>query len=331
MIFPTATNDNAVGGGPYATPGVFAPAMFIQFAGFTWGKTASFFDFDLQPYSNQTNFWGSNQAINTGQQIFGYTAQFGNGFSASISGEDPTSRRSSIARQLLLSGGAPQCCLRRPSLAGCGRQPARRPGVGQRTDHGRRPRRLRLLVTAGAPDPTASATGWAVGGGVKFLLPMIGKNDYVIAQVAYGEGATNYIGSSLGAGGLGAELLQTGFPVVTNTAIGPVFDGVVAGGGAGGTGYRPDLGLERHCRLRALVGANLEDLALRRLRSAQVQPECQHLPRACSWYRCRSGGDRECKLVVLADRLQDGLDAGSQPRSERRNHVQQAGRGLRRP
>ena len=96
-IFPTATNDNAVGGGPYASPGVFAPAAFIQFAGFTWGKTASFFDFDLQPYSNQTNVWGSNQGGN-GQTIFGYTAQFGNGFSASISGEDPSSRRTSIRR-----------------------------------------------------------------------------------------------------------------------------------------------------------------------------------------------------------------------------------------
>jgi hypothetical protein len=72
---------------------------------------------------------------------------------------------------------------------------------------------------------------------VKFLTPFTGKNDYVIAQVAYGEGATNYIGSNFGAGGLGAMLLQSGFPVVTNTALAPVFDGVVVGaGGAAGTG-----------------------------------------------------------------------------------------------
>ena len=93
----SATNGNAIRAAAHTrTPGVFAPAAFIQFAGFTFGKTASFFDFDLQPYSNQTNIWGSNQAGN-GQQVFAYTAQFGGGFSASLSAEDETSRRSSIA------------------------------------------------------------------------------------------------------------------------------------------------------------------------------------------------------------------------------------------
>jgi hypothetical protein len=96
---------------------VFAPAAFIQFAGFTWGKTASFFDFDLQPYSNQTNIWGSNQAGN-GIQIFGYTAQFGNGFSASISGEDPTSRRSAIGGTFATGGAAAYAGRRWPDVVG---------------------------------------------------------------------------------------------------------------------------------------------------------------------------------------------------------------------
>jgi len=227
-IFPTATNDNVVGGGPYATPGVFAPAMFIQFAGFTWGKTASFFDFDLQPYSNQTNVWGSNQGGN-GQQIFGYTAQFGNGFSASISGEDPTSRRSALTG-VLLGGGATAYGGRRwPDVV-----------ANLHVDQAWGSAQIMGAIhdvygfSAAGTGPSASDTGWAVGGGVKFMTPFTGKNDYFIAQVAYGEGAVNYIGSNFGAGGAGAELLQTGFPVVTNSAIGPVFDGVV---NAAGTGY----------------------------------------------------------------------------------------------
>jgi hypothetical protein len=232
-IFPTATNDNAVGGSPYAAPGVFAPAAFIQFAGFTWGKTASFFDFDLQPYSNQTNIWGSNQTGN-GQQIFGYTAQFGNGFSASISGEDPTSRRSAITGTFI-GGGA---------FATTGYGGRRWPDVvgNLHVDQAWGSAQIMGAIhdvygfsTVGTA-PTASATGWAVGGGVKFLTPFTGKNDYVIAQVAYGEGATNYIGSNFGAGG-NAMLLQNGFPVVTNSAIGVVYDGVVTGvNGAAGTG-----------------------------------------------------------------------------------------------
>ena len=240
MIFPTATNDNTVGGGPYATPGVFAPAAFIQFAGFTWGKTASFFDFDLQPYSNQTNFWGSNQAINTGQTIFGYTAQFGNGFSASISAEDPSSRRSSIGGSYLFNGVTTAAAYggrRWPDVVG-----------NLHVDQAWGSAQIMGAIhdvyavegtAAGVAtgQTTSSATGWAVGGGVKFLAPFTGKNDYFITQVAYGEGAVNYIGSSFGAGGAAAESLRSGFPVITNTAIGPVFDGVVAGvAGAGGTG-----------------------------------------------------------------------------------------------
>ena len=86
-------NPGGAGRAPYTR--LWSNAAFIQFAGFTAGKTASFFDFDLQPYSNQTNFWGSNYA-GGGIQVFAYTAQFGNGMSASLSAEDPAARRLSI-------------------------------------------------------------------------------------------------------------------------------------------------------------------------------------------------------------------------------------------
>src|SRR6476469_6068828 len=111
MILATTETNGQVGGGGAANgPGVgnnpggsgLAPytrlwsnAAFIQLAGFTVGKTASFFDFDTNPYSNQTNFWGSNYG-GAGIDVFAYTAQFGNGWSASISVEEPASRRMSI-------------------------------------------------------------------------------------------------------------------------------------------------------------------------------------------------------------------------------------------
>ena len=235
-IFPTATNDNTLGGGPHATPGVFAPAMFIQFAGFTWGKTASFFDFDLQPYSNQTNVWGANQGGN-GQQIFGYTAQFGNGFSASISGEDPTSRRSAVTGNLL---GAPAAVAGNAAYGG-----RRWPDVVANLHVDQAWGSAQVMgaihdvyvdsLAAGTTYPTATATGWAVGGGVKFMTPFTGKNDYFIAQVEYGEGSTNYIGSNwTGADvGFNAELLQKGTTGTINSAIGPVLDAVVNAGGTG--------------------------------------------------------------------------------------------------
>jgi hypothetical protein len=66
---------------------------FIQFAGFTAGLTQSFYDFySYAMHSNQTNMIGSD-AGGTGTNVLAYTAQFGNGFSASIAIEDNTHRR----------------------------------------------------------------------------------------------------------------------------------------------------------------------------------------------------------------------------------------------
>jgi porin-like protein len=62
---------------------------FIQFAGFTVGRSTSFFDFlSLAPYSYANNGRISTDMGATGQMVFGYTAQLGNGFSASIAIED---------------------------------------------------------------------------------------------------------------------------------------------------------------------------------------------------------------------------------------------------
>jgi hypothetical protein len=74
-----------------------------------------------------------------------------------------------------------------------------------------------------------SDIGWAVGAGLRWNVPSLGQGDYLIAQVVYGEGAMNYVGSNFGAGGV-AMLLTDGFPAVTNAAVGIVFDGVATGG-----------------------------------------------------------------------------------------------------
>ena len=214
VILPTATNGNTTGGGPYATPGVFSPALFIQFAGFTFGKTASFFDFNLFPYSNQTSVWGGDQAGN-GIQVLAYTAQFGGGFSASLSAEDETSRRSAI-------GGA-----------GFTYQGRRWPDVvaNLRVDQAWGSAQLMGAIhdTAGFVGGTAttdSNIGWALGAGLRINLPSWGKGDYAIAQFNYAEGATNYLLSNSGAGGAQAFNYEDGFPGVTNAAVGPVFDAI---------------------------------------------------------------------------------------------------------
>src|SRR6516165_2355734 len=67
-----------------------ANRAFIQFAGFTVGTAQSFYDFYSSPASS---FFGPN-ASDTGDggwKVFAYTAQYGNGFSATFSIEEPRS------------------------------------------------------------------------------------------------------------------------------------------------------------------------------------------------------------------------------------------------
>ena len=65
----------------------YANRWFIQWAGFTIGHSTSFFDF----YSVGANQYGfvtaSSDSGDGGWDVFAYTAQFGNGFSGSISAE----------------------------------------------------------------------------------------------------------------------------------------------------------------------------------------------------------------------------------------------------
>jgi len=219
VVLPTATNGNTTGGGPYATPGVFSPAIFIQFAGFTFGKTASFFDFNLFPYSNQTSVWGGDQAGN-GIQVLAYTAQFGGGFSASISAEDETSRRSAITGNGFTYQGR-----RWPDVV-----------ANLRVDQAWGSAQVMGAIhdTAGFVAGTAATDtniGWALGAGLRINLPTWGKGDYFIAQANYSDGATNYLLSNSGAGGAQAFNYEEGFPGVTNAAVGPVFDAVGTAGG----------------------------------------------------------------------------------------------------
>src|SRR5205807_788525 len=70
---------------------------FLQFAGFTAGKTQSYFDFFEGVFSYGASHVGGGggtflQPIN----VFAYTAQLGNGISATLSAEDNTYRRNAI-------------------------------------------------------------------------------------------------------------------------------------------------------------------------------------------------------------------------------------------
>src|SRR5262245_23074137 len=76
----------------------FWDRAFIQFAGFTVGRSQSFFD--LFTYGGGMSYHSvrvGGDTGATGQNLWAYTAQFGNGFSASLSLEDPATRKQGTA------------------------------------------------------------------------------------------------------------------------------------------------------------------------------------------------------------------------------------------
>ena len=227
-------NPGTSGSDPYTR--LWSNAAFIQFAGFTAGKTGSFFDFDLQPYSNQTNFWGSNLA-GGGIEVFAYTAQFGNGLSASISAESANGHRTAIVSGPTVPAGAVAGFV---TTWGYGNQNVPDIVGNLRIDQAWGSAQVMgayhdlnannatgAAIQAGVPAANTSSmhgSGWAAGAGVKFNLPMIGKGDYIQAQFTASNGASLYSASGAGS-----------FALTSNNGLtlhqGPFNDAVVTASG----------------------------------------------------------------------------------------------------
>src|SRR5271166_1284695 len=71
---------------------IFWDRAFIQFAGFTVGKTLSFYDGVSFATFNYNNPRVMSDSGPLGVTVWAYTAQFGNGISATLSAEDPDGR-----------------------------------------------------------------------------------------------------------------------------------------------------------------------------------------------------------------------------------------------
>ena len=170
---------------------------FIQFAGFTAGRVQSFYDFDAQSYELLTNSIGNSNQTST---AFAYTATFGKGFSATISAEDPGDRSigdngfvaannnptATKAGYLAYGGtGAPDVVgnLRYEGDWGSAQLSAAYHEVSS----------IPVTLANGVTVTPATEAGFALLGGVKFLLPMLAKSDSITIQGSYEQGAMDYI------------------------------------------------------------------------------------------------------------------------------------------
>ncbi|MGE5536072.1 MAG: porin, partial [Acidobacteriota bacterium] len=185
-----------------ATPDhTFFDRGFIQLAGFTFGRTQSFFDiYNPAPTeSYQTNFIGSATG-GSGITVAGYTAQFGNGISATISAEDRGGKAIFNSDGALAIGATPGNSQNGGSFSPQWPDIVANLRVDQAWGsagisgaiHDVSASYYGGSVLTGHPD---DKIGFAIGGGAKFNLPMLGKGDHIGFEVDYARGAgmyTNY-------------------------------------------------------------------------------------------------------------------------------------------
>jgi hypothetical protein len=195
-----------------------ANRAFIQWAGFTFGRAASYFDFFAGAAVSYFGFYPQADTGDGGKDVLAYTAQFGNGFSASISAELP--RRTQI-----ISGGdtsppggifdgttvgsiagggginglgyagfnAPDIVanLRVDQAWGSAMISAAAHQV-QALYYNNTPNGIAPFNPEGSGHPD-DKWGFAVGAGLKLNAPMIGVGDYFQGAVVYTQGAAKYV------------------------------------------------------------------------------------------------------------------------------------------
>jgi hypothetical protein len=192
-----STNNNGDDGAATAT---YANRWFIQWAGFTIGHATSFFDF----YSIGANQYGfataSSDTGDGGWDVFGYTAQFGNGLSATLSAE--VARRTKI-----ISANAVPAVQSSATHFNTGYGGTNAPDLvaNLRVDQAWGSAQIMGALhyvnslyygateNFGGPD---GKLGFAIGAGLKLNAPMIGAGDYFQVEVDYTKGASRYSNST---------------------------------------------------------------------------------------------------------------------------------------
>jgi len=205
-----------------------ANRAFIQFAGFTAGIAQSFFDFYSVPASS---FWGAFPASDTGDpgwMVMAYTAQFGNGLSASISAEER--RDTAIATGVtafstagVTTGGA-YGGFQSPDVVGNLRLDQAW-GSAQVMAAAHEVNSTYYTAAGATANGPSDKWGYAVGAGLKLNAPMFGPGDYFQAQVNYTEGALRYVFMTPNSNWFKATGATFGFGVLSDS----VYNAGVAG------------------------------------------------------------------------------------------------------
>jgi hypothetical protein len=201
----SAAGSIAAGDGATGATAFSANRAFIQFAGFTFGVTQSFYDFYSSP---ATAFFGglvnpSSDTGDGGKAVTSYTAQFGNGLSATIGIE--AQRNTGVFGPVgaATTAGATSALPTTVALPASSQRAQQYPDVvaNLRIDQAWGGAQVMGAIhdasgtyygASTATGQPGDAMGWAVGAGLKLNAPMIGAGDYFQTQVNYTKGAYGY-------------------------------------------------------------------------------------------------------------------------------------------
>jgi hypothetical protein len=232
-----------------AAPGVYFNRGFIQIAGFTFGKATSFFDFaSTASVAYNAGFVSTSDTGDPGQIVAAYTAQLGNGVSATVSMEQ--SRRAAtqyLGTPAALAGFGANFSPLRDDLGNAVAGTASRPDftANIRIDQAWGSAQLSgalhdvstqyyggssALEGNGHPDDD---WGWAVAGGLRLNAPMIARGDFFQTQATYSQGAIKYASNSACAGNSTCDFWE-GNSVGFGVGQDAVFGGTAAAAGAFG-------------------------------------------------------------------------------------------------
>jgi hypothetical protein len=216
---------------------------FIQWAGITAGVTQSFYDFMTYAAVNYRAYWPNGDTGDAGWWVWAYTAQLGNGLSATISAEQRrttqiigfTGAASTLGGGSITVNGATG-----GTLAGYG-------GIQVPDIVGN----LRLDQTWGSAQIMAAAHevnplyygiasngisetghpddkwGWVAGAGLRLNVPYFAQGDYFVTQAAYTQGATRYLAMGDNAPNFGWERGgNLGFGIISDCVFGASAAGI---------------------------------------------------------------------------------------------------------
>jgi len=156
---------------------------FIQFGGLTAGRATSFFDFFNGDYTQNAVFEAAHADSNV--NVLAYTFSFGNGITATLSVEDPSTDNNSFRRVSYTASTA--------GLYGGVHTPDLVANVNVAQAWGSAQVMGVLHDDVSLIAGINSRVGYAIGAGVKVNLPALGPTDQVALQVAYSKGAIGYL------------------------------------------------------------------------------------------------------------------------------------------